>query len=101
MDEIAEKGYAAHWKYKESKTSKSPENALEEWIQKIRDVLESPDSNALDFLSDFKLNLFAEEIFVFTPKGELKTLPTNATALDFAFEIHSAVGERCVGAKVN
>jgi GTP diphosphokinase / guanosine-3',5'-bis(diphosphate) 3'-diphosphatase len=97
MDEIAEKGYAAHWKYKES----SNENALDEWINKIRELLEKPESNALDFLDDFKLNLFAEEIFVFTPKGELKTLPVNATALDFAYDIHSHVGNRCIGAKVN
>jgi GTP diphosphokinase / guanosine-3',5'-bis(diphosphate) 3'-diphosphatase len=97
MDEIAEKGYAAHWKYKES----ASENALDEWISKIRELLENPDSNALDFLDDFKLNLFAEEIFVFTPKGELKTLPFDATALDFAYEIHSHVGNRAIGAKVN
>ena len=97
MDEIAEKGYAAHWKYKES----ASENALDEWISKIRELLESPDSNALDFLDDFKLNLFADEIFVFTPKGELKTLPADATALDFAYEIHSQVGHSCIGAKVN
>jgi GTP pyrophosphokinase len=97
MDEIAEKGYAAHWKYKES----ASENALDEWIAKIRELLENPDSNALDFLDDFKLNLFAEEIFVFTPKGELKTLPFDATALDFAYEIHSHVGNRAIGAKVN
>ena len=97
MDEIAEKGYAAHWKYKES----AAENALDEWISKIRELLEKPETNALDFLDDFKLNLFAEEIFVFTPKGELKTLPSNATSLDFAYEIHSQVGNRCIGAKVN
>ncbi|MBP7271075.1 MAG: bifunctional (p)ppGpp synthetase/guanosine-3',5'-bis(diphosphate) 3'-pyrophosphohydrolase, partial [Bacteroidia bacterium] len=97
MDEIAEKGYAAHWKYKES----SGESALDEWIKKIRELLENPDSNALDFIDDFKLNLFSDEMFVFTPKGELKTLPGNATALDFAFEIHSDVGSKCIGAKVN
>ena len=97
MDEIAEKGYAAHWKYKE----KSQESALDEWISKIRDVLESPESNALDFIDDFKLNLFADEIFVFTPKGEIKTLPVGSTALDFAFEIHSDIGEKCIGAKIN
>jgi guanosine-3',5'-bis(diphosphate) 3'-pyrophosphohydrolase len=97
MDEIAEKGYAAHWKYKES----AAENALDEWIAKIRELLEKPETNALDFLDDFKLNLFAEEIFVFTPKGELKTLPANATSLDFAYEIHTQVGNKCIGAKVN
>ena len=97
MDEIAEKGYAAHWKYKES----GNESNLDEWINKIRDLLEKPDGNALDFMDDFKLNLFAEEIYVFTPKGELKTLPNNATALDFAFDIHTDVGLKCIGAKVN
>jgi GTP pyrophosphokinase len=97
MDEIAEKGYAAHWKYKSS----ASETALDEWIQKIRELLENPESNALDFLDDFKLNLFSEEIFVFTPKGELKTLPNNATVLDLAYEIHSHVGNRCIAAKIN
>ena len=97
MDEIAEKGFAAHWKYKES----AAENALDEWIHKIREMLENPESNALEFIDDFKLNLFAEEIFVFTPHGDLKTLPANATALDFAFEIHTDLGSKCIGAKVN
>ncbi len=97
MNEIAEKGYAAHWKYKES----AQENALDEWLGRIREIMESPESNALDFIDDFKLNLFADEIFVFTPKGELKTLPVNSTALDFAFEIHSDIGCKCIGAKVN
>jgi len=97
MDDIAEKGYAAHWKYKEP----SAESALDDWIKKIRELLESPESNALDFIDDFKLNLFADEIFVFTPNGELKTLPAGATALDFAFEIHTDLGSRCIGAKTN
>lgn len=97
MDELAEKGYAAHWKYKDS----ANETQLDDWIRKIREILESPEENALEFLDDFKLNLFAEEIFAFTPKGEMKTLPVNATALDFAFEIHTQVGEKCIGAKVN
>lgn len=97
MDELAEKGYAAHWKYKDS----TNESQLDEWIRKIREILESPEDNALEFLDDFKLNLFAEEIFAFTPKGEMKTLPVNATALDFAFDIHTKVGEKCIGAKVN
>ncbi|HEX8515659.1 MAG TPA: bifunctional (p)ppGpp synthetase/guanosine-3',5'-bis(diphosphate) 3'-pyrophosphohydrolase [Bacteroidia bacterium] len=97
MDELAEKGYAAHWKYKDS----ANESQLDEWIRKIREILENPQENALEFLDDFKLNLFAEEIFAFTPKGEMKTLPVNATALDFAFDIHTEVGEKCIGAKVN
>jgi guanosine-3',5'-bis(diphosphate) 3'-pyrophosphohydrolase len=97
MDEIAEMGYAAHWKYKES----ASENALDEWITRIREMLDNPDPSALDFIDDFKLNLFSKEIFVFTPKGELKNLPSKASALDFAFEIHTQVGAHCIGAKVN
>lgn len=97
MDEIAEKGYAAHWKYKEA----SSESSVDEWINRIREMLENADNNAMDFIDDFKLNLFSDEIFVFTPKGDLKTLPVGATALDFAFEIHSDIGERCIGAKLN
>ena len=97
MNETAEKGFAAHWKYKES----SQESALDEWLTRIREMLENPDSNALDFVDDFKLNLFADEIFVFTPKGDLKTLPVNSTALDFAYEIHTDIGSRCIGAKIN
>ena len=98
MDDIAEKGYAAHWKYKESSNA---ESRLDHWLTKIRESLESKDSGALDFIDDFKLNLFSDEIYVFTPNGELKTLPKNGTALDFAFEIHSQVGAKCIGAKVN
>lgn len=97
MNEIAEKGFAAHWKYKEQ----TSENGLDQWIQKVRDVLSSPESNALDFLDDFKMNLFSDEIFIFTPKGDLMKLPFGATALDFAFEIHSDIGTKCIGAKVN
>ena len=97
MNEIAEKGYAAHWKYKES----NQENALDEWISRIREMLENPESNALDFIDDFKLNLFADEIFVFTPTGEIRTLPVGSTALDFAYEIHSDIGAKCIGAKIN
>lgn len=97
MDEIAEKGYAAHWKYKEN----SNENAADAWLTKIREMLKNPNSNALDFFDDFKMNLFADEIYVFTPKGDLKMLPKGATALDFAFEIHTDVGCTCIGAKVN
>lgn len=99
MDDIAEKGYAAHWKYKE--TSSTHESNLEKWLAKVRDTLEQNDHSALDFVDDFRGNLFSEEVFVFTPKGELKTLPYGATALDFAFEIHTQVGSKCIGAKVN
>jgi guanosine-3',5'-bis(diphosphate) 3'-pyrophosphohydrolase len=99
MDDLAEKGYAAHWKYKEDGAER--ESQLEEWIRKIRELLESPEQNALDFIDDFKLNLFAEEIFVFTPKGEMRTLPASSTALDFAFDVHTKIGEKCIGAKVN
>lgn len=97
MNEIAEKGFAAHWKYKES----SSDNGLDQWIQKVRDILGNPEQNALDFLDDFKMNLFSDEIFIFTPKGTLIQLPNGATALDFAFEIHSDIGATCIGAKVN
>jgi guanosine-3',5'-bis(diphosphate) 3'-pyrophosphohydrolase len=99
MDDIAEKGYAAHWKYKES--AASHESNLEKWLAKVRDTLEQNDHSALDFVDDFRGNLFSEEVFVFTPKGELKTLPHGATALDFAFEIHTQVGSKCIGAKIN
>jgi len=99
MDEIAEKGYAAHWKYKDSATT--PESNLEKWLAKVRELLEQNNHSALDFVDDFRGNLFSEEVFVFTPRGELKTLPYGATALDFAFEIHTQVGSKCIGAKVN
>jgi guanosine-3',5'-bis(diphosphate) 3'-pyrophosphohydrolase len=98
MDEIAEKGFAAHWKYKDDNTH---EGELDKWIKRIRDLMESPDSDALEFLDEFKLNLFASEIFVFTPKGDIKTLPAESTALDFAYEIHSEIGHKAIGAKVN
>lgn len=97
MNEIAEKGFAAHWKYKESST----DSGLDQWVIKVRELLSNSDSNALDFLDDFKMNLFSDEIFIFTPKGDLIQLPIDATALDFAFEIHSDVGAKCIGAKVN
>jgi GTP pyrophosphokinase len=99
MDEIAEKGYAAHWKYKDS--SATAESNLEKWLARVRDLLEQNNRSALDFVDDFRGNLFSEEVFVFTPKGELKTLPYGATALDFAFDIHTQVGSKCIGAKVN
>ncbi len=98
MHEIAEKGYAAHWKYKGSDDN---ESGLEEWLQRIREIIEENDSNALDFLSDFETNLFTEEIMVFTPKGDLMTLPKGSTTLDFAYSIHSDVGNTSIGAKVN
>jgi GTP pyrophosphokinase len=98
MDEIAERGYAAHWHYK-NQDEKS--NSLDLWINKISSLLENPESNAIDFIDDFKLNLYSGEIFVFTPKGDLKTLPKGATALDFAFEIHTQIGMTCLGVKVN
>ncbi|MFH1004515.1 MAG: bifunctional (p)ppGpp synthetase/guanosine-3',5'-bis(diphosphate) 3'-pyrophosphohydrolase [Bacteroidota bacterium] len=102
MNEINERGFASHWRYKSgSKENIDKESQLDEWLKKIRLMLESPAENALDFLDDFKLNLFAEEIFVFTPKGEMRTIPVGATALDFAFDIHSKVGAQCIGAKVN
>jgi len=97
MNEIAEKGFAAHWKYKESNS----DNGLDQWIQKVRDILNNPEANALDFVDDFKMNLFSDEIFIFTPKGTLVQLPNGATALDFAFEIHTDIGATCIGAKVN
>lgn len=100
MDDIAEKGYAAHWKYKDNESSGNS-SGLEQWISKVRDMLEQNDSSALEFVDDFRGNLFSDEVFAFTPKGDLKTLPRGATALDFAFEIHTEVGAKCIGAKVN
>jgi GTP pyrophosphokinase len=98
MDEIAEKGLAAHYKYKESKND---ESKFDRWIAEVRDLLDNPDSNALDFINEFKLNLFNDEIYVFTPKGELRVLPTRSTILDFAYDIHTDIGDKCIGAKVN
>jgi GTP pyrophosphokinase len=98
MNEIAEKGLAAHYKYKESKKD---DNKFDRWITEIRELLETSDANALDFVNDFKLNLFNEEIYIFTPKGELRVLPTGSTILDFAYDIHTDIGDSCIGAKVN
>ena len=98
MDEIAERGLAAHYKYKESN---SEESKFDRWIAEIRDLMENPDANAMDFVNEFKMNLFTEEIYVFTPKGELRCLPNGSTILDFAYDIHSAIGDKCIGAKVN
>ena len=99
MDEIAEKGFAAHWKYKDN--GQGSDNGLEGWLSRVREILESPDANAMDFLDDFKLALYTDEIFVFTPKGDLRKLPAGATILDFAFDIHSDLGINCIGAKLN
>ena len=101
MDEIAEKGYAAHWKYKDNSNSPTRESGLEQWIGRVREMLERPGTSAVEFVNEFRSNLFNEEVYVFTPDGDLKILPAGATALDFAFEIHSQVGARCLGAKVN
>lgn len=97
MHEVAEKGFAAHWKYKEGNS----DTALDEWLEKIHGVLSNPDNTALDVVNDFKHELFSDEIFIFTPKGDLKRMRKGGTALDFAFEIHSDVGKKCIGAKVN
>ncbi|MCL2651059.1 MAG: RelA/SpoT family protein [Candidatus Azobacteroides sp.] len=100
MDEIAEKGFAAHWKYKERQNPED-ETELDKWLGTIQELLENPDPNAMDFLDTIKLNLYTNEIFIFTPRGDLKTLPQNATALDFAYELHTDIGDSCIGAKVN
>jgi GTP diphosphokinase / guanosine-3',5'-bis(diphosphate) 3'-diphosphatase len=98
MNDIAEKGLAAHWKYKEGT---SEENRFDKWFQQIRDMLANQDTNSIDFLQDFKLSFLAEEIYVYSPKGDIKMLPSGASALDFAFAVHTAIGEKCIGAKVN
>ena len=100
MNDVAEQGFAAHWKYKEGGGSED-EGELEKWLHTIKEILEDPQPDAIDFLDTIKLNLFASEIFVFTPKGDLKTMPQNATALDFAFSLHTDLGSHCIGAKVN
>ncbi len=99
MDDIAEKGFAAHWKYKEDRIEE--DNELDKWLKTIQEILSNPNPNAIDFLDTVKMNLFSSEIFVFTPKGEIKTLPQGATALDFAYSIHTRIGDHCLGAKVN
>ncbi|MET3026703.1 RelA/SpoT family protein [Flavobacterium sp. UW10123] len=98
MDEIAEKGYAAHYKYKNGATE---ESGLDTWLNLLREALENPETNAVDFVEDFKMNLYSKEIFVFTPKGEIKSLPKGATSLDFAFSIHSEIGIKTRGTRVN
>jgi guanosine-3',5'-bis(diphosphate) 3'-pyrophosphohydrolase len=97
MNEIAEKGFAAHWKYK----GLEGEKGLDEWLNKVREILETPQADAIEFIDDFKLSLYSKEIFVFTPKGELRKFPSGSTVLDFAYDIHSDVGSSCTGAKVN
>ncbi len=99
MDDIAEKGYAAHWKYKDNSNNKP--SGLETWIAQVRELLEENSSNAIEFVDEFKSNLYQDEVFVFTPKGDLRTLQNGATTLDFAFDIHTQIGLKCLGAKVN
>lgn len=99
MDDIAEKGFAAHWKYKSERVEEDTE--LDKWLKTIQEILANPNPNAVDFLDTIKLNLFAMEIFVFTPKGDIKTLPQGATALDFAYILHTDIGDTCLGAKIN
>lgn len=102
MDDIAEQGFAAHWKYKDgSKTQQDSENELDRWLATIKEILDDPQPNAMDFLDAIKLNLYASEIFVVTPKGEFKTMPAGCTVLDFAFSVHTTLGTHCIGAKVN
>ena len=101
MNEIAEQGFAAHWKYKEHDQQGDDDNELNDWLRTIKEILDDPQPDAMDFLDTIKLNLFASEIFVFTPKGEIKTMPADCTALDFAFTIHTFLGSHCIGAKVN
>ena len=102
MDDIAEKGFAAHWKYKDGdKTETASELELDKWLATIKEILADPQPDPMDFLDTITLNLFASEIFVFTPKGEIRTMPAGSTTLDFAFSIHTFVGSHCIGAKVN
>lgn len=98
MNEIAEKGLAAHWKYKDGTTQ---ESKLDDWLKHIKDLLENPESNAMDFIQDLKVDIFTEEIYLYTPNGDMRVLPQGSTALDFAFDIHSELGKNCIGAKVN
>ncbi len=100
MNDVAEQGFAAHWKYKDGGGGED-EGELERWLRTIKEILDDPQPDAIDFLDNIKLGLFASEIFVFTPKGELKTMPQNATVLDFAFSLHTDLGYHCIGAKVN
>ena len=101
MNEVAEHGFAAHWKYKKGDEITEDEDELNEWLKTIKEILDDPQPDAMDFLDAIKLNLFSSEIFVFTPKGEIKTMPAGCTALDFAFQIHTFIGSHCIGAKVN
>lgn len=99
MDEIAERGFAAHYKYKDNQSSM--ENELDKWLEKIRELLQNPESDALEFLDEFKMNLFSSEIVVFTPKGKMISMPKSSTVIDFAYEIHTELGDHCIGAKIN
>lgn len=101
MNEVAEQGIAAHWKYKDQGSDVSNDGQLDNWLHTIKEILDDPQPNALDFLDTIKLNLYATEIFVFTPKGDIKTMPQNCTALDLAYSIHTFLGNHCIGAKVN
>ena len=101
MNEIAEQGFAAHWKYKDGDEITEDEGERGEWLKTIKEILDDPQPDAMDFLDAIKLNLFASEIYVFTPKGEIKSMPSGSTALDFAFQIHTFVGSHCIGAKIN
>jgi GTP pyrophosphokinase len=99
MNEIAEKGLAAHWKYKDG--SSGQESKLDDWLKHIKELLQNPDSNAMDFIQDLKKDILGDEIYVYTPHGDMRILPTGSTSLDFAFDIHSELGKQCIGAKVN
>jgi GTP pyrophosphokinase len=101
MDDIAEQGIAAHWKYKDGTTYEEDESELDHWLETIKEILEDPQPDSMDFLDTIKLNLYSSEIFIFTPKGELRTMPQGSTVLDFAFTIHTFMGTHCIGAKVN
>lgn len=101
MEEIAERGFAAHWKYKSTDAEGRDEGEFDRWIKQVREALNSPTENAVEFLDNFKLSLYTNEIVVFTPKGESRTLPQGATALDFAYDIHTNIGNSAIGAKIN
>ena len=102
MDEIAERGFAAHYRYKEeNRTPVEYENRVEDWLERVREMLKSEDTNALEFLNEVKMNLDLKEVVIFTPKGDRKLLPKGSTVLDFAYTLHTTIGDQCIGAKVN